>query len=70
MQSTSAALSRRKTNLAPPADFGSRLFTCLKDDMESAAEEAGGRRRRAYTEMDDLLADDIKQGAEHVNSTR
>ena len=63
-------LHRRKTNLAPPVDFGSRLFTCLKDDMES--EEAGGRRRRAYTEMDDLLADDIKQGAggEHANSTR
>lgn len=58
---------RRKANLAPPVDFGSRLFTCLKEDMNP--EEVGCRRRRAYTEMDDLLADDIKQG-EHANSTR
>ena len=58
---------RRKANLAPPADFGARLFTSLKADMSS--EETGCRRRRAYTEMDDLLADDIKQG-EHATSVR
>ena len=67
MTTTSVAAQRRKTQLAPPADFGSRLFMNLKDDMTS--EEAGCRRRRAYTEMDDLLADDIKQG-EHETITR
>ena len=53
-------------NLAPPADFGARLFSSLKADISS--DEKGGRRRRAYTEMDDLLADDIKQGGENVMS--
>ena len=41
---------------APPADFGARLFSALKADISSE----GTGRRRAYTEMDDLLADDIK----------
>jgi len=40
-------------------DFGQRLFSGLKADISS--DETGGRRRRAYTEMDDLLADDMKQ---------
>lgn len=44
----------------PPADFGAQLFSGLKADISS--DEANmGRRRRAYTEMDALLADDIKQ---------
>lgn len=51
---------KRAANLAPPADFGARLFAGLKADISS--DETGGRRRRAYTEMDDLLADDIKKG--------
>ena len=51
----------RNANLAPPADFGARLFSSLKADI-SSDETGKGRRRRAYTEMDDLLADDIKQG--------
>ena len=34
-----------------------------------SSEENGCRRRRAYTEMDDLLADDIKQG-EQATSAR
>lgn len=46
--------------LAPPEDFGVRLFSSLRVDMSS--EETGGRRRRAYTEIDDLLNDDLKQG--------
>ena len=46
--------------MAPPADFGARLFSSLKADISS--DETGKGRRRAYTEMDDLLADDIKQG--------
>ena len=53
-------MERRGANLAPPADFGARLFSSLKADISS--DEAGKGRRRAYTEMDDLLADDIKQG--------
>ena len=54
-------MERRGANLAPPADFGARLFSSLKADI-SSDETGKGRRRRAYTEMDDLLADDIKQG--------
>lgn len=46
--------------MAVPADFGVKLFGSLKADISS--DETGGRRRRAYTEMDDLLADDMKQG--------
>ena len=46
--------------MKPHADFGARLFSALKADISS--DETGGRRRRAYTEMDDLLAEDIKQG--------
>ena len=55
---------RRNGHLAPPADFGARLFSGLKADAAMiSSDEAGGirRRRRAYTEMDDLLADDLKQ---------
>ncbi len=50
---------RPPRNLAPHVDFGIRLFSSLKADISS--DETGGRRRRAYTEMDDLLADDMKQ---------
>ena len=49
---------RPPRNLAPHVDFGIRLFSSLKADISS--DETGGRRMRAYTEMDDLLADDIK----------
>ena len=44
------------TQHAPPVDFGSRLFTNLKADISSE----GTGRRRAYTEIDDLLDNDIK----------
>ena len=43
------------TKLLPEAN----LIAALKADISS--DETGGRRRRAYTEMDDLLADDMKQ---------
>ena len=51
---------RQTTNAlhAPPADFGARLFSSLKADVASASESQG--RRRAYTEIDDLFANDIK----------
>ena len=58
--------ARRTVNLAPPADFGAKLFASLKADISS--DETGGRRRRAYTEMDDLLADDLKQQGEQMLS--
>ena len=35
------------------------MIAALKADISS--DETGGRRRRAYTEMDDLLAEDLKQ---------
>ena len=37
----------------------------MKADISS--DETGGRRRRAYTEMDDLLANDIKQGEQAIS---
>ena len=43
----------------PPADFGAKLFSGLGAEISS--DENHGPRRRAYTEMDALLADDIKQ---------
>lgn len=43
----------------PPANFGAKLFSGLRADISS--DENGGPRRRAYTEIDALLADDIKQ---------
>ena len=55
---------RRNGHIVPPVDFGARLFSGLKADAAMiSSDEAGGirRRRRAYTEMDDLLADDLKQ---------
>lgn len=43
----------------PPKDFGAQLFAHLKGDSD---EEQLTRRRRAFTEMDDLLDNDIRSG--------
>ena len=57
---------RPALNLQPNKDFGSKLFSSLQADISNSA--GSGGRRRAYTDFDDLLANDIKQSgklAEH-----
>lgn len=66
LESISASLGSRgrmiSTRKLPPTDFGAQLFANLKGDSSSseAAAEQFTRRRRAYTEMDDLLDDEIR----------
>ena len=49
----------KKNKFVPPADFGAKLFSGLAAEISS--DDNIGPRRRAYTDMDALLADDIKQ---------
>jgi hypothetical protein len=60
--------------LLPPVDFGARLFAGLGDDIVisgSDPEESQVRpvrRRRAYTDINDLLVNDMMNGAEDPNN--
>lgn len=48
----------------PPKDFGAQLFANLKGDSSesvNAGEQLPGRRR-AFTEMDELLNNDMRSG--------
>lgn len=49
--------------LRAPSNWG-KLIGSLKDDLSS--DETAPRRRRAYTEMDDLLNNDIMLGGDEA----
>ena len=67
----------RAKPLLPPVDFGARLFAGLGedvmlglsgsdvDDVRSARRPA---RRRAYTDINDLLVNDMMNGTEDPNN--
>ena len=52
----------------PPADFGAKLFSGLAAEISS--DENIGPRRRAYTDMDALLENDIKQNEAGLGDTK
>lgn len=50
-----------KKNIQPHADFGARLFSgLLAGDEVDSPQKTIGVRRRAYTEIDDLLENDME----------
>lgn len=54
-------------NLFPPADFGARLFGSLGPNQTSETQVSG--RRRAFTEINELLASDVATSQARPNTT-
>ena len=52
-----------KSKLKAPSNWA-KLIGSLKEDLSS--DETAPRRRRAYTEMDDLLNNDIMEGGDEA----
>ena len=61
--SQSAKKDKPNNKLRVPSNWGTMIGS-LKEDLSS--DEAVPRRRRAYTEMDDLLNNDIIQGGDEA----
>ncbi len=61
--SYSAKKEKGQSKLKAPSNWA-KLIGSLKEDLSS--EENVPRRRRAYTEMDDLLNNDIMQGGDEA----
>ena len=55
----SESAKKEKRKIRAPSNWA-KLIGTLKDDL-SSSDETAPRRRRAYTEMDDLLNNDILQ---------
>ena len=57
------SVKKEKSKLKAPSNWA-KLIGSLKEDLSS--DETAPRRRRAYTEMDDLLNNDLMQGGDEA----